>query len=175
MKDREELLSCWFDDDEGERMRLSVVSISSRAFLMVSPKRRRRRRSVEGGGGSGEYMPLFVIDLLHGVRVGSRDCKGDILGCRRFLLLLLLQHNAKKVAIYNFEIMSHGFDQWQQTWYAKLQQQYVEGTCDQVWRFVLLLGWRVWTCFAYRLKFPMAERRRCVREERRTCCKCTSR
>lgn len=74
---------------------------------------RRRRRSVKGGGGSGEYMPLFVIDLLHGVRVGSRDWKGDILGCRRFLLLLLLlQQNAKKVAIYNFEIMSHGFDQW---------------------------------------------------------------
>lgn len=142
---------------------------------MVS-SRRRRRRSVKGG--SGEYMPLFVIDLLHGVRVGSRGWKGDILGCRRFLLLLLLlQQNAKKVAIYNFEIMSHGFDQWSQTWYAKLRQQYVEGTCDQVWRFVLLLlllGWRVWTCFAYRLEFPMAKRRRCVREERRTCCKCTS-
>lgn len=73
---------------------------------------RRRRRSVEGG--SGEYTLLFVIDLLHGVRVGSRGWKGDILGCRRFLLLLLLllQQNAKKVAIYNFEIMSHGFDQW---------------------------------------------------------------
>lgn len=175
MKDREEFLG-WFDDDDGERMRLSVVSFLSRAFRMVSS--RRRMRSVKGGG-SGEYMLLFVIDLLHGVRVGSRDWKGDILGCRRFLLLLLLllQQNAKKVAIYNFEIMSHGFDQWSQTWYAKLQQQYVGETCDQVWRFVLLLllGWRVWTCFAYRLKFPMAKRRRCVREERRTCCKCTGR
>lgn len=72
----------------------------------------RRRRSVKGG--SGENTLLFVIDLLHGVRVGSRDWKGDILGCRRclLLLLLLLQQNAKKVAIYNFEIMSHGFDQW---------------------------------------------------------------
>lgn len=110
MEDREELLSCWFGDDDGERMRLSVVSFLSRAFLMVSPKR--RRRSVAGG--SGEYMLLFVIDLLHGVKVGSRDWKGDILGCRRFLLLLLLllQQNAKKVAIYNFEIMSHGLDQW---------------------------------------------------------------
>lgn len=69
-KDRWELLSCWFgdDDDDGERMRLSVVSFLSRAFLMISPKK--RRRSVEGG--SGEYTPLFVIDLLHGVRVGSR-------------------------------------------------------------------------------------------------------
>lgn len=171
MKDRWELLSCWFDDDDGERMRLSVVSFLSRAFRMVSS--RRRRRSVEGG--SGEYMLLFVIDLLHGVKVGSRDWKGDILGCRRFLLLLLLQQNAKKVAIYNFEIMSHGFDQWSQTWYAKLRQQYVEETCDRVWRFVLLLGWRVWTCFVHRLKFPMAKRRRCVREGRRTCCKCTGR
>lgn len=116
----------WFDDDDGERMRLSVVLFLSRAFLMVSS----RRRSVKGGGGFGEYMLLFVIDLLHGVKVGSRDWKGDILGCRRFLLLLL--QNAKKVAIYNFEIMSHGFDQWSQTWYAKLRQQYVEGTCDQV-------------------------------------------
>lgn len=162
----------WFDDDDdGESRRLSVVSFLSKAFLMISS----RRRSVEGG--FGEYMPLFVIDLLHGVKVGPRDWKGDILGCRRFLLLLLLLlQNAKKVAIYNFEIMSHGFDQWSQTWNAKLRQQYVEGTCDQVWRFVLLLllGWRVWTCFAYRLKFPMAKRRRCVREERRTCCKCTS-
>lgn len=110
MKDREELLSCWFDDDDdGERMRLSVVSFLSRAFLMISL--RRRRRSVEGG--FGEYTLLFVIDLLHGVKVGSRDWKGDILGCRRFLLLLLLLlQNAKKVAIYNFEIMSHGLDQW---------------------------------------------------------------
>lgn len=108
MKDREEFLGWFDDDDDGERMRLSVVSILSRAFRMISSKR--RRRSVEGG--SGEYMLLFVIDLLHGVRVGSRDWKGDILGCRRFLLLLLLlQQNAKKVAIYNFEIMSHGFDQ----------------------------------------------------------------
>lgn len=106
VKDREEFLG-WFDgDDDGERMRLSVVSFLSRAFLMVSS----RRRSVEGE--FGEYMLLFVIDLLHGVRVGSRDWKGDILGCRRsLLLLLLLQQNAKKVAIYNFEIMSHGFDQ----------------------------------------------------------------
>lgn len=101
----------WYDDDDGERMRLSVVSFLSRAFRMVSSRRRRRRRSVEGG--SGEYTLLFVIDLLHGVRVGSRDWKGDILGCRRFLLLLLLlQQNAKKVAIYKFEIMSHGFDRW---------------------------------------------------------------
>lgn len=95
VKDREEFLG-WFgdDDDDGERMRLSVVSFLSRAFRMVSPKR--RRRSVKGGGGSGEYMPLFVIDLLHGVRVGSRDWKGEILGCRRFLLLLLLLlQNAK--------------------------------------------------------------------------------
>lgn len=108
VKDRLELLSCWFGDDDGERMRLSVVSFLSRAFLMISS----RRRSVKGGGGSGEYMPLFVIDLLHGVRVGSRGWKGEILGCRRCLLLLLLLQNAKKVAIYNFEIMSHGFDQW---------------------------------------------------------------
>lgn len=109
MKDREELLSCWFGED-GERMRLSVVSFLSRAFLMVSS--RRWRRSVEGE--SGEYTLLFVIDLLHGVRVGSRGWKGEILGCRRFLLLLLLLllQNAAKVAIYNFEIMSHGFDQW---------------------------------------------------------------
>lgn len=85
MKDREELLSCWFDDDDdGERMRLSVVSFLSRAFLMISS----RSWSVEGG--FGEYTLLFVIDLLHGVRVGSRGWKGDILGCRRFLLLLLL-------------------------------------------------------------------------------------
>lgn len=109
VKDREEFLG-WFDeDDDGERMRLSVVSFLSRAYRMISLQRR-RRRSV--GGGSGEYMLLFVIDLLHGVKVGSRDWKGDILGCRRFLLLLLLlQHNAK-AAFYNFEIMSHGFDQW---------------------------------------------------------------
>lgn len=110
MKDREEFLGWFDDDDDGERMRLSVVSFLSRAFLMVSS-----RRSVEGESGEyGEYMLLFVIDLLHGVRVGLRDWKGDILGCRRFLLLLLLllQQNAKKVAIYNFEIMSHGFDQW---------------------------------------------------------------
>lgn len=167
MKDREELLSCWFDDGDGESRRLSVVSFLSRAFLMISS----RRRSVKGG--FGEYMPLFVIDLLHGVRVGSRGWKGDILGCRRCLLLLL--QNAMKVAIYNFEIMSHGFDQWSQTWNAKLRQQSVGETCDQVWRFVLLLGWRVWTCFAYRLKFPRAKRRRCVREGRRTCCKCTGR
>lgn len=108
MKDRWKFLG-WFDDDDddGERMRLSVVSFLSRAFRMVSS----RRRSVEGG--SREYTLLFVIDLLHGVKVGSRDWKGDILGCRRFLLLLLLLlQNAKKVAIYNFEIMSHGFDQW---------------------------------------------------------------
>lgn len=112
VKDRLEFLGWFDDDDDGERMRLSVVSFLSKAFLMISSKRR-RMRSVEGG--SGEYMLLFVIDLLHGVRVGSRDWKGDILGCRRFLLLLLLlllQQNAKKVAIYNFEIMSHGFDQW---------------------------------------------------------------
>lgn len=110
MKDREEFLGWFDDDDDGERMRLSVVSFLSKAFLMISSKRR-RMRSVEGG--SGEYTLLFVIDLLHGVRVGSRDWKGDILGCRRFLLLLLLLlQNAKKVAIYNFEIMSHGFDQW---------------------------------------------------------------
>lgn len=68
VKDRWELLSCWCDDDDGERMRLSVVLFLSGAFLMVSS--RRRRRSVEGG--SGEYTPLFVIDLLHGVGVGSR-------------------------------------------------------------------------------------------------------
>lgn len=171
VKDREEFLGWFDDDDDGERMRLSVVLFLSKAFRMISS----RRRSVEGG--FGEYTLLFVIDLLHGVKVGSRDWKGDILGCRRFLLLmlLLLLQNAKKVAIYNFEIMSHGFDQWSQTWNAKLRQKSVEGTCDQVWRFVLLLGWRVWTCFAYRLKFPMAKRRRCVREERRTCCKCTGR
>lgn len=108
MKDRLEFLGWFDDDDDGERMRLSVVSFLSRAFRMISPKR--RRGSVKGG--SGEYMLLFVIDLLHGVKVGSRDWKGDILGCRRFLLLLLLLQNAKKVAIYNFEIMSHGFDQW---------------------------------------------------------------
>lgn len=91
MEECREELSCWFDDDDdGERMRLSVVSFLSRAFLMISP-----RRSAEGGG-SGEYTLLFVIDLLHGVRVGSRDWKGDILGCRRcLLLLLLLQQNAK--------------------------------------------------------------------------------
>lgn len=79
---------------------------------MISSRRRRRRSSVKGE--SGEYTLLFVIDLLHGVKVGSRGWKGDILGCRRFLLLLLLllQQNAKKVAIYNFEIMSQGFDQW---------------------------------------------------------------
>lgn len=68
VKDREEFLGWFDDDDDGERMRLSVVSFLSRAFRMVSS----RRRSVEGGGGFGEYTLLFVIDLLHGVRVGSR-------------------------------------------------------------------------------------------------------
>lgn len=73
VKDREEFLGWFDDDDDGERMRLSVVSFLLRAFRMVSS--RRRRRSVKGGGGfgeSGEYTLLFVIDLLHGVRVGSR-------------------------------------------------------------------------------------------------------
>lgn len=106
VKDREEFWGWFDDDDDGERMRLSVVLFLSRAFRMISL----RRRSVKGG--SGENTLLFVIDLLHGVRVGSRGWKGEILGCRRCLLLLLLLQNAKKVAIYNFEIMSHGFDQW---------------------------------------------------------------
>lgn len=70
MKDREEFLGWFGDDDDGERMRLSVVSFLSRAFRMISSRRRRRRRSVKGE--SGEYTLLFVIDLLHGVRVGSR-------------------------------------------------------------------------------------------------------